>query len=354
MIDWQPSIIIVIYNGLAYLPGCLASVLRECQAYPGSEVVVVDNASSDGSPDWIAEHYPQVRLLRNTHNLGFAASCNQGAAAASGNALVFLNQDTRVLPGWLKGLLDGLFQHDGAGLVTSKLLFMTQPDKINLCGQDIHYTGLVFGRGTLCAADDFNSLQEVGAVSGASFAIRRALWDQLGGFDPAFFMYYEETDLSWRACLRGYSSWYIPGSVSYHDAALKPSPGAAYYSARNRIVLLIKHWKWPTLLFLLPAVLLTELIEWAYMLRLGSGYVVGKLRACAWLLGHPRQILQARQSVQAGRQVSDALLLTKCVFGISPKALSFGAIGQDLIRFTNLLFSINYQIVLKLTQWFKI
>lgn len=332
----------------------MPALIGECEAYPGSELIIVDNASGDNSADWIEAYYPQVRILRNRQNVGFAAACNQGAAASSGNVLVFLNQDTEVLSGWLKALVEGLTRNASVGLTTSKLLYMTQKDKINLCGQDVHYTGLVFGHGTLCASDAFIQAQEVGAVSGASFAIWRLLWEQLKGFDETFFMYYEETDLCWRAGTLGYSSWYIPESISYHDANIKPSPAVMYYAARNRVKLVLKQWKLLTLIILLPSFFLSDFIDWIYRIKLGGSYVSAKLHACGWLLANTRWILKARREAQAGRQVSDASLLQKCTPVITPRAMYLGAIGQGWIRMANLLFMINYRAALKLTQWLKI
>lgn len=348
------SIILVVYNGLRYLPDCLSSLVSECLDYADSEVIVVDNASNDGSPEWIAANYPQLRLLRNTQNLGYAAGSNQGAAVANGEVLVILNQDTRVLTGWLKALMNGLSYEQDVGLSTSKLLLMSQPDRIHLCGQDVHYTGLSFGRGTLDTAGSYTQPHEVAAVSGASFAIRKTLWEQLGGFDETFFMYYEETDLCWRASLLGFSSWYIPDSLALHDAVLTPSPRAMYYSVRNRPILLVKHWKWATLIFMLPAIWLSELIEWIYAGRLGWRYLYAKLRAAIWLLRHPGQILKARCEAQATRTVSDASLLRKCIPQITPQVLSFNPIGQAWLHITNFLLVLNYRVAIKLAQWLKI
>ncbi len=348
------SIILVVYNGMQYLPECLSAVIEERKAHRGCEVVVIDNASQDGSADWVAAQYPDIVLLRNVSNLGFARASNQGAALANGETLVFLNQDTRVLPGWLKPLIEELYQGDKVGLTTSKLLLMSNPERINLCGQDILYTGMTFGRGALCPVNEFNTPEKVGAVSGASFAIRRSLWEYLGGFDASFFMYYEETDLSWRANLQGYFCRYIPDSISFHDAALKPTIKAAYYSNRNRPILLLKHWKLLTLLLLLPALLTTELIEWVYLLRMGWHYVDAKLRASVWLLAHPGQILRARRRAQANRKVCDAWLLAQCTWRLSPKVLATGALDNGLIRLVNGLLALNYRAALKLAYWLKL
>lgn len=350
----SPSIILVVYNGMRYLPDCLASLEGECLAYPGSEVIIVDNASSDGSAGWIASHYPAVRLLRQDENLGFAAGNNRGAAAARGDVLVFLNQDTRLLPGWLSALVDGLYQSDHVGLTTSRLLYMRQPERINLCGQDILYTGMTFGRGTLRAAGALPEAQPVSAVAGASFAIRRELWEQLGGFDEGFFMYYEETDLSWRASLLGYQSWYMPGSTALHDAGVKPSVRATYYSVRNRPRLLLKYWKWQTLVLISPALLLTELLEWVYLLRLGPPHAANKLKASAWLLSNTRQIIKARRQAQALRKVRDASLLVTCASSLTPSSLPASGVGKGFFRLANFLLGLNHRLALRMLEWMKI
>jgi len=159
----KASVIIVTYNGCHYLDDCLSSVMAEL--WPSCELIVIDNASRDGSPDFIAENYTQVKLVRNQNNRGFAAANNQAAALASGEVLVFLNQDTRVQPGWLAALVHGLDDEGNIGLTTSKALLMSQPERIHLCGQDVHYTGLVFGRGTLSPASLYTDSANVAAVS---------------------------------------------------------------------------------------------------------------------------------------------------------------------------------------------
>lgn len=346
------SILLVVYNSADYLQDCLSSVAAEIQ--PGDEVIVVDNASKDSSAALVKQNWPQVRLFQNNKNLGFAAACNQGAEYACQDILVFLNLDTRVHTGWLQALLDGLAQREGVGLVTSRLVWMSQPEKIQMCGQDVHYTGLAFGRGAMQPADRFAQSEAVGAVSGASFAIRKELWERLGGFDPLLFMYYEETDLSWRAALQGYSSWYIPESVVEHDAKFKPSPGAVYYSTRNRLILLAKHWKMLTLLLLSPALLLAELVEWVYLLRLGRGYAWGKLRAWGWLLGHIGAILHSRRRAQVGRRVSDAELLERCAVQLSPAVMPLGELAQGLVKIANRLFDWNYRLALAAARWLRL
>jgi GT2 family glycosyltransferase len=335
------SIIIVTHNGRRYLRTCLESL--EEQVYDGCQVIVVDNASSDGGPELIEEAFPDVTLLRNSANRGFAAACNQGAAAASGQVLVFLNQDTRVTPGWLDALVNGLLEAGDIGLTTSKVLLMSQPDRIHLCGQDLHYTGLVFGHRFLSPAACSQEPEDVIAVSGASFAIRRDLWELLGGFDETFYMYYEDTDLSWRAQLAGYRSRLIPDSVVYHD--FHPSnPGKAplFYSFRNRVLMLVKNLGWGSLILLAPALLFAELITWVLAFDAGWKGIRAKLRANLWLLSHLKVIVNSHAQVQKTRCLSDAVALKRFTSRLSPDFRKNGLVTSTAVALSNIIFVIYH------------
>lgn len=337
------SVVIVAYNGMAWLPGCLAALAAQLR--PGDEVIVVDNRSGDGGPQFIRQRFPAVRLVENQGNAGFAAACNQGAALARGDVLVFLNQDTAVQPGWLDGLLAGL----GAdvGLSTSRLLLMATPERIQMCGQDVHYSGLVFGRGFGQPAGSRPHPCDVDAVSGASFAIGRELWARLGGFEERLFMYYEETDLSWRARGAGYRCRYAPASAALHDyRPSAPSAGRLYYSFRNRALLLLRNWQPATLLLLAPALLLAELLEWGQALSQGRLGLRAKLRSWRWLATHSGQVRRLRAAAQAQRQVSDAALLAAMNARVQPVEGAYHPALRALIGAANLLFRLNRQVAL--------
>jgi hypothetical protein len=339
-------VVVVTYNGRRYLEGCLSALQRVTER--DTELIVVDNGSTDGSADWVARHVPGVRLIRNHENRGFAAACNQGADLAAGDVLVFLNQDTRVEPGWLAALVEPLYGGDEVGLTTSRVLLMSRPNRLHLCGQELHYAGLVFGRGYLDRVEHHAAPALVGAVSGASFAVRRQLWDTLGGFDERFYMYYEETDLSWRAALAGYHCQYVPGSVLYHDYhAEQPSASRLYHSFRNRQIMLLKNWRWRTLLLLLPALLLTELIEWGLAVAYGGKGLKAKVRANLWLLLHLAEIGRLHQSTQAHRKVPDAAILEERAYQLTPRTVTGGQIGRAAVAVCNLLFWANH----KLARW---
>jgi len=337
----EASIILVIYNGMQYLPECLRSLGSELNG--DCELILIDNASSDSSSEYVRTQYPQVCLVQNTRNVGFAAACNQGARLAQGDFFIFLNQDTRVCPGWLKGLLEPFSGCQAVGLSTSKLVVMSSPEKIHTCGQDIHFSGLTFGRGLLQPAACCQRGGPVGAVSGASFAIRSELWKHLGGLDEQLFMYYEETDLSWRAWLAGFACFYTPASMLYHDYRLKSSASALYYSARNRWVLLLKYWRIPTFFLLAPGLLLAELVDWGVSALNGRAGISAKLKSAGWLVRNLPAIWRSRRTSRSSRKKPDWFLLEHCTSTLRPKVLTGGLVGKLIVCLVNVLFWLNYQ-----------
>src|SRR5262249_25950842 len=145
------------------------------------EVIVVDNASTDGTTDALAAGFLDITLICSTTNLGFAAGCNLGAKHSRAVPLVFLNHHTMVDPSWLPALLRPLASDANVGLVTSKILMLHDRERINTCGNSVHITGLTLCRGLGDPSSSFSEEEDVDAVSGAAFAIRRSLFDALEG-----------------------------------------------------------------------------------------------------------------------------------------------------------------------------
>ncbi len=210
------SIVIPVYNHIEATLICLRSILADVDERTAFEVITVDDGSSDAS----AEQLPQIdglRYVRNPQNLGFIGACNAGAAVARGEFLIFLNNDTAVQPGWLDALIETFEQHPQAGLVGSKLVY---PDGLLQEAGGIVFadgSGWNYGRFDDPADPRYNFVREVDYCSGAAIAIRKSLFDELGGFDSHYApAYYEDTDLAMKVRVRGLSVLYQPASVVVH------------------------------------------------------------------------------------------------------------------------------------------
>ncbi|MCB1826134.1 MAG: glycosyltransferase [Candidatus Competibacteraceae bacterium] len=209
------SIIIPVYGKIAYTLHCLGSIQRS-QPHTPYEVIVLDDCSPDRTPE-LLEQARGVRIIRNESNLGFLHSCNKAAGHARGDYLLFLNNDTEVLPGWLDELLETFADHADAGLVGSKLIY---PDgRLQEAGGLIWCdgTGTNYGRDDDANQPEYNFLREVDYCSGASVMIPRILFERLGGFDQRFApAYYEDTDLAFAVRQAGYRVVLQPFSRVIH------------------------------------------------------------------------------------------------------------------------------------------
>jgi Predicted glycosyltransferases len=301
------SIVVVNTSELHHLRRCLPALYG--QRYPQFEIIVVDNASTDGSVAWIEEHFPQTHVVRNNHNLGYAGANNVGFEQARGELIAVLNPDTQVDPDWLVEIVEALDAYPRAGLATPKIVQMDRPERINACGNDVTITGLTFCRGLDQPAEAYATTQRVAAVSGAAFVIRKQVLDEIGPFDESFFVYFEDTDLSLRAILAGHECLFVPQSVVRHKYAFKLSPRKCFFQERNRYVALLRLFRWPTIIALAPALLLSEFIVWGYLVLRGPRAMWAKFTSYFAVLAAAGQIVRQRQRVQALRRVSDREIL---------------------------------------------
>lgn len=345
----RASVIIVNYNGRKYLEQCLSSLLQE--DYPDYEALVVDNASSDGSADYVETTFPTVKVIRSGENVGYGHGCNLGLEYALGEYIAFLNADTKGGPGWLQALVSALECHPDAGLVTPKILLTSQPERINTCGNQVHFTGLAFCRGAGRPAGEYDLTEEVPAVSGAAFMTRRSVLEEMGGLDGQFFMYLEDTDLSWRARLSGYRCLCVPDAVVYHDYGLRLTPQKYYYLERNRYLILLKNLRWRTMLLFTPALILSEVVTWGYALLRGPRYLAQKLRGYLWLLRQGRSILQARRAVQRLRRAPDREVLRAHTHRLAFDQAMGGPLAFLAGRIFNPLYFLLHQVGMALLRW---
>jgi len=229
----RASVIIVNWNGKHFLKECLDSVLA--QDFKGFEVILVDNASTDGSAAFVKEHYPKVRLIASPENTGFAHANNIAAKVAEGEYLVFLNPDTAVGKDWLRHLLAPLERDPTIGATGSKLLFHDDHAHINSVGTFVSVFGFTGSLGDGQPASEFSREQELFAPSGGGAAIRKKLYSEIGGIYEPYFMYEDDVDLGWRVWNAGLRVVLVPNAIVYHKYSREQKPHKYYYMARNRL-----------------------------------------------------------------------------------------------------------------------
>src|SRR5438128_10589903 len=209
------SIVIVNWNGAGYIDRCLKSVLRNSEA--PWEVVVVDNASSDGSCDLIERislHDKRVRLMKLRANAGFSVANNVGVSASKGEFVALLNPDTEVEPGWLEPLLE-LVKSGENRIAQSKLMVMNS-NLLDGVGDFPTIHGLSMILGHRIQENQISAGPEIFSARAAAMVIRRKTFLELGGFDPDFFNGYEDVDLGWRHRLSGGQTLLAEKSIVYH------------------------------------------------------------------------------------------------------------------------------------------
>ena len=235
------SVIVVTYNAWEALAACLRSLTE--QERPPDEVVVVDNASRDGTPELLGRHFPWVTRIDLGRNVGFAAGNNRGLQAASGDAVVLLNNDTVAEPFAVARLVEPLEVDPTVGAVAATMVFASAPDIVASAGIDVYRNGLALDRLLGARRAELNGSQDVFGPSGGAAAYRRSALDACGFFPADYFMYLEDVDLAWRLRLHGWRAVHAPDAVvthAYSASAGEGSPLKRWLLARNRVWLLAR------------------------------------------------------------------------------------------------------------------
>ncbi len=305
----RASVIVINWNGARHLPACLDSL--RAQTYPHREVIVADNASSDGSQALVRERYPEVKLVALPENRGFTGGNNAGVAASSGEFVILLNNDTEVDPGWLAAIVEAFDRCPEVGLVASKMLLFDRRDTLHAAGDTYRLDGLPGNRGVWQKdTGQYDREEYVFGACGGALAVRRSVWEAVGPLDDDFFFSAEDVDFAWRAQLAGYRCLYTPRAVVYHHlAATGGDVTASYYNGRNFLYVLAKdypgdlfrrHWR--------RVLAAQSRIAWEALRAWRGRAARARLRGImAGLRGLPK-MLRKRRSVQAARCVSLAYL----------------------------------------------
>ena len=301
----NPSVAIVIlnWNGKKFLEQFLPSVLLS--EYTNKRIIVADNASTDDSVGFLKSHYPQVEVLLNNSNEGFAKGYNTALKQVQSDYYILLNSDVEVTPDWITPVIDLMESDTTIAACQPKLLAYdnrNQFEYAGACGGWIDKVGYPFSRGRgfdICEDDkgQYNTAEQCFWASGAALFVKASVYHELGGLDEYFFAHQEEIDFCWRLQLAGYKVYVQPASVVYHvggGTLAKGSSKKTYLNFRNNLIMLAKNFSLIDALWKIPFRLMLDAVAaWKGLLSGDSGYFGTILKAhihfLKWILFDKKQ-----------------------------------------------------------------
>jgi hypothetical protein len=337
--------VIVTYNGGVKVLRCIEALKR--QTSPFHEIIVVDNASTDGSPDSIREAHPDVQLMRLPENRGPSASRNASLSVAEGELVFWIDNDIYADPDCLARLLDAL-RAEPAELVVPRIILIPESDIVQADGGEAHFIG------TLTLRNGFAPLHEagggvrarVGASPSGCLLMNREVARAIGGFDESYFFYFEDYEFSLRTRILGHRILCEPAAIVRHDRGTGNPDLAfrgsgtyprerAYLLMRNRLRTILTHYSLRTLLVLAPALLLYELAT--LVLSVARGWAGAWLRASGWILANRRAVCDRRRWIQSRRRTEDRDILSGGPLPLAPGLLKSSVLRRIVDAFSALL-----------------
>lgn len=299
------SVIVVNWNGKHLLKECL-ECLKAQSRRNSVEIIVVDNASTDGSVEYLEQLAPEVKVVRLAENKGFAGGNLEGLKVATGVYVALLNNDARPDVQWLEELTDAMEEEPAVGICASRIVLQSHPDRLDSASDGCVTSGHGFKRGHGEASAIYMERGYVFGASAAAALYRKSMIEDIGFLDEDFFLNCEDTDLNFRAQLMGWKCLYVPSAVVLHQVSTSVralSDVAVYYSARNDEQVWVKN---------MPAGLMIRYLHHKVLQELGGliyfcvahgkwkPYLRGKLDAFNLL----PTMLRKRKAIQRRRKVS--------------------------------------------------
>lgn len=308
------SIIIVSWNGEERLKKCLPTLAK--QTYPRVELIFVDNGSTDKSLELLNKYFPKAKIIRNQTNLGFAYPNNQGLEVAEGEYIYLLNNDTTVEPDFLEKMVEEFEINPEIDIAQSKILLDSDKTLLDSAGAYITKTGFLMYEG-LEAKDsaEFSKNYEIFFSKGAAMMVRKKVTEKIGLFDPRYFAYFEEADFCWRAHLAGFTTWFVPASVVYHELGQTNkklnSDLIDFHSFKNRLASLIKNLELKNFYIIAIHKIFMVAVAISFLLRLKPQNSLAIFKALLWNLWNLPATWQMRGEVNRHRKLKDEIIFQK-------------------------------------------
>lgn len=293
------SVLMLAYGEEAYLGEAVAAVLASADV--DLEVVLVDNGCTTDAVERLPAD-PRVRVVVPGTNLGFTGGVNRAAELATGDVLVLVNSDAVVAPDAI-AILASRVADPAVGLAGALVVLADDPTTVNSAGNPLHVLGLSWAGAMGRPVTEVADVRRVASVSGAGLAVRRDVWEALGGFPTPYFAYLEDLELAWRCWQRGLRVELVPEAVVRHHYEFARTPLKMYLLERNRLlVLLTCHQPRTLALLAVPLLAFEAAIALVAVLQ---GWGGQKARGWRWVLRHRGWVRERRRMVQASRMVPD-------------------------------------------------
>jgi GT2 family glycosyltransferase len=337
------SIILATYNSEDYLTECLKSIFST--SYPNFELIIIDNKSTDKTINIIKKfkdkYKENINLILSSKNLGYAKANNKAVKQSKGDFIFILNPDTIVSDNFLEPLIEEIIKPNVSAV--QPLVYLFDKKTINLTGKVTHYLGFDWLK-------DFKKTnipkrQVIKSFSGSGILVSKEYFNKVGGFDELFFMYYEDSDLSWKFNLIDKKIIFTPKSVLLHDYKYIPKDNyqplkqKLFYIERNRLITLFKNLSLKSLLLILPSLIFMELGMIVFSFYEGWG--ITKLKTYFSILNNMSLILKNRRLIQSQRKISDKLIFKNFV-----SSITFEKFSNPIIKyFVNPILSAYFLII---------
>lgn len=274
----EPKVAIIVlgYKNRIYLPDCFDSIAK--LEYQNTEVYYVDNNSCDGSPEFIRETYPAVKVIVNNANFGFARGNNIGISAAisdGADVVMLLNPDTIIDKLCINKLIENYSPHT----ILQPLVLLYEKEKtnkVNTSGNHLQFLGVSYC-GEINIDRKLVKSRQIASASGSAMFIPKAVISNVGLFDEDFFMYNEDLDLCWRARINGFDIRLVHDAIVWHKYKFSKNKLKYFFIEKNRLLFLLKNYQLITLILIFPALLIHEIC--ALTLSIFGGWFLQKIRA---------------------------------------------------------------------------
>jgi hypothetical protein len=327
--DPRTIIVIPTFNSAEDIEECLNSIIA--LKLNSARIVVIDNNSIDNTIEIVRRNYPQVFVIQNSYNCGYAVGCNIGFESFDSDYVVFVNADTSTNTNWIHDGISRMEETFSIGASQPKILLYSDRNKINSSGNMANFLffGWANGYGEPDSSD--REIRKIAFASGAATIYRTSYLKRIGCFDESFFMYCEDTDLGIRLFLAGYDTIYCPDGIIYHKYRYKESGWKYQLLERNRLMILLKTYRKKTLLALLPIIAVSEL---GVILKARSeGWLTYKIISYGGVIKRLPILLKNRKNLQTIRVRSDSELfsLLKGAITFSPLDSFISKKGNELL-----------------------